>query len=37
MVYIQTNPIIIEKEEKGSWNPLCSNLKEMNDEIMSEI
>jgi hypothetical protein len=37
MVYVQTDPAKIEKEENGSWNPFGPSLKELNDEIMSEI
>ncbi len=37
MVYVQTDPAKIEKEENGSWNPFGPSLKEMNDEIMTEI
>ncbi len=37
MVYVQTDPAKIQKEENGAWNIFGPNLKEMNDEIMSEI
>lgn len=37
MVYVQTDPTKIEKEENGSWYPFGPSLKDINDEIMTEI
>lgn len=37
MVFIQTNPNKVIKEENGSWSPFGPRLGELSNEIMSEI
>ena len=37
IVYVQTDPDKVIKEENGSWSPFGPNIKSLNNEIMKEI